>query len=155
MAAVGAPRARPVAAIVCGGVVAGTLDLLYVIPAVSLRGMAPIRLPQHIASGLLGARAYSGGWATAALGVGLEFVITFGAATVYYAASRRMTVLVERPAAWGMAYGAAIYAFMHLVVLPMSAATPTAFSLPFAAADFVVHLLFIGLPIALAARRFS
>lgn len=147
--------ARPAAAIVWGGTVAGALDLLYVIPAVALRGIAPIRLPQHIASGLLGARAYSGGWATAALGVTLEFVITFGAAAVYYAESRRLPVLVERAVVAGLAYGAAIYAFMHVVVLPLSAATPVTFSLPFAAADFIVHLLFIGLPIALAVRRFS
>jgi hypothetical protein len=118
--------------------------------------VTPVRVLHSIASGVLGADAYRGGARTAALGVALHFVIAFGAAAVYYAASRRLRFLVRRPVVSGLLYGVAVYLFMNLVVLPLSAIP---FKVSYAPAVFatglVVHMLCVGLPIALAVRRFS
>lgn len=145
------------AAILGGGAVAGAIDLTYAIVFYSLRGAKPIRIPQTIASGLLGPKAYDGGFPTAILGVILHFVIAFGAAAVFYLLSRKLVFLTQNPIVWGPLFGAAIYFFMHLVVLPL-AANPrirtTTFSTP-AICDFVVHVMLIGPAIVLAIRRFS
>jgi uncharacterized membrane protein YagU involved in acid resistance len=142
-------------AILWGGLIAGGLDLTYAIVFYGLRGVKPISIPQSIASGLLGMRAFKGGLATAALGVACHFLVAFVAAAVYYVASRKLRFLTEEPVIWGVLYGAAIYLFMNYVVLPLSAAPKfrhTTFSI---ATDVMVHLFFIGLPIALAVRRYS
>lgn len=144
---------RPAAAILVGGLIAGALDLAYAIAVYSPR--APIRIPQTIASGLLGPRAYEGGAGTAALGVVLHFVIALGAAAVYYLASRGLEVLIRRAVACGLVYGALVYLFMHLVVLPLSAVAKHPMPFVYMAAELVEHWFFVGLPIALSVRRYS
>jgi len=150
-------RPRALAAILWGGVIAGAFDLTYATVFYSFRGVKPIRVSQSIASGLLGPKAYEGGVATAILGVVLHFVIAIGAATVFYLLSRKLTFLTQKPILWGPLYGAAIYFFMHFVVLPL-AANPrfrtTTISIA-TISDFAVHVILIGPSIALAARRFS
>jgi hypothetical protein len=150
-------KPRALTAILWGGAIAGAFDLTYAIVFYSLRGANPIRIPQSIASGLLGPKAYEGGFATAILGVALHFVIAIGAATVFYLLSCKLTFLTEKPVLWGPLYGAAIYLFMHFVVLPL-AANPrlrtTTLSVP-TICDFAIHMILIGPSIALAARRFS
>jgi hypothetical protein len=140
-------------AIVWGGLLVGVLDLTAALVTNGLRGIAPVRILQSITSGVLGAASYQGGAATAAAGVALHFVIAFGAAAVFYAASRRLRFLVRRPFIAGPLYGVAVYFFMNLVLLPLSAFphrfAPTAGSL---ATGLAVHVLCVGLPIALAAR---
>lgn len=149
-------RVRGYGAILWGGLAAGVLDLSAALFTNGLRGVMPVRVLHSIASGVLGAESYRGGARTAALGVALHFLIAFGAAAVYYAASRRLRLLVRRPVVSGLLYGVAVYLFMNLVVLPLS-------SIPFKVSyapgvlvtGLVVHMLCVGLPIALAVRRFS
>ena len=150
-------KAKALAAILCGGGVAGLIDLTYATTFYGLRGVPPIRVPQSIASGLLGPGAYQGGMRTAALGVVLHFVIALGAACVFFLASRQLPFLLQKPFLWGPVFGAGIYAFMHLVVLPLSANPRlhhTTVSFP-TVSDFVVHVLVLGPTIVFAARRFS
>ena len=150
-------RPRALAAILWGGAIAGAFDLTYATIFYSFRGVKPIRVLQSIASGLLGPKAYEGGVATAILGVVLHFVIAIGAATVFYLLSSKLTFLTRKPILWGPVYGAAIYFFMHLVVLPLAASPrfrTTTVSVA-TVSDFAVHMLLIGPSIALAARRFS
>ena len=79
-------RAIPV--IVAAGFTCGILDITAAFITWSVRGVAPFRLLQGIAAGLLGTRAFRGGWETAALGGACHFLIAFSAAAVFYAASR-------------------------------------------------------------------
>lgn len=142
--------------ILWGGLIAGALDLTAAIVTSGLRGRTPIWLLHYIASGLLGADAFEGGVPTAALGLVLHFLIAFGAAAVYWAASRKLRWLVERPVVCGLLYGVAVYLFMNFVVLPLSALPFEPSYTPRAVAIGVTILMFcIGLPIALAVRRFS
>jgi len=146
-------HARALPAIVVGGLIAGVLDLSYAIVVYSPK--APILIPQTIASGVLGAKSHSGGAQTAALGVLLHFLIVFGAATVYYLASRKLPFLVHRAVVFGLIYGALVYLFMHLVVLPLSAVPKGHIPLFLKTCEFIEHWFFVGLPISLSVRRYS
>jgi uncharacterized membrane protein YagU involved in acid resistance len=149
------PRREPSAfqAVFWGGLIVGVLDLAYAIIVYSPR--KPILIPQTIASGLLGFKSYREGIPSAMLGVVLHFIIAFGAATVYYLASRTLTFLTRRAVLFGMLYGAVVYLFMHLVVLPLSAVPKFHHELVYMASEFVEHWFFVGLPIALSVQRFS
>lgn len=144
---------RPFPAIMVGGLIVGVLDLIYAIVVYSPQ--KPILIPQTIASGLLGMKSYSGGAETAVLGVVLHFVIALGVATVYYAASRRFEILVHQAVLVGLIYGALVYLFMHLVVLPVSAAPKGHMPFIYQACEFVEHWFCVGLPIALSVRHYS
>jgi len=149
-------RSRAARAIVWGGLLAGVGDITFAFVVSWLRGVGPVRVLQSVASGLVGEAAKDGGLATAALGAVLHFLIAFIWATVYWLASRRLKFMVQHPVVCGLLYGFAVYAFMYLVVLPLSAAyfkptfTPYTVSLNGAG-----HMLLVGLPIALAAYKFS
>ena len=116
-------------------------------------GVQPTRVLQGIASGLLGPAAFQGGLRTAALGLALHFVIAFVCAAVYYAASRVLPVLAQRAVVCGMLYGVAVHLFMNQIVLPLSRVNFRTPPWQFVAVMIVIHMLFVGLPIALAVRR--
>jgi hypothetical protein len=143
--------------ILVGGLAAGVLDIADAIVFHGVRGVAPIRILQAIASGLLGREAFAGGAATAALGLTLHFVIAIGAAAVYGLASRRRRLLVDRPWLAGPIFGLAVYAVMQYVVLPLSrfrpGPPPPAGSVDWGLVNLLAaHIFCVGLPIALAAR---
>ena len=137
-------------AIGVGGFVAGALDLLQ---ACILFGWD---VPLAIAAGLLGRQAFHGGAGTYVLGVLLHFFIAFSAATVYYAASRKLVFLREHPLVCGLFFGGAVEQVMNLVVLPLSALHARG---PYKLHDLIlgllVHMVVIGLPISLSVRRFA
>jgi hypothetical protein len=140
-------------AISSGGLVAGILDITYAFVFYGSRGVGPDRILQSIASGVMGRAAYEGGAATALLGGALHFLIAFAAAAVYYAASRRIPLLVRRPYVSGTLYGFGLYLFMNLVVLPLSAFPGSAYSSVAIVTGLLVHMLLIGIPISLSVRR--
>jgi hypothetical protein len=148
------PR-RVLPSVVLGGLVAGAFDITYAnVFSYLRRGVAPSRVLQSVASGLLGPAAYDGGAPTAALGLGLHFFIALVAAAIYVLVSRYLPVLIRRPVLAGAAYGFAIYVFMNWVVIPLSRIGPKPFP-PFSvlASGLLVHMFLIGVPIAFAARR--
>ena len=144
---------RPLPAIMVGGLIVGVLDLAYAILVYSPH--QPILVPQTIASGVLGSQSYRGGVRAAALGVLCHFIIAFGAATVYYVASRKLKILVDRAVVMGLVYGAVVYFFMHWIVVPLSAAPKGHAPLIYQATEFVWHWFGVGLPIALSVRHYS
>ena len=141
-------------AILIGGAIAGALDITYAIGFSALRGVPPIRILQSVASGLLGAPAFSGGRPTAALGLVLHFCIALSAAVIFYFASKAIPSLTRHPVVAGLFYGFLIYAVMNLVVLPLSAyPRKVSFPLLVLVTGIFVHMFCIGLPISLAVRR--
>ncbi|MBA3881307.1 MAG: hypothetical protein H0X73_01045 [Chthoniobacterales bacterium] len=143
---------RAVVAVATAGLIAGSLDIASAFVLAGMKGRTPTWLLQYVASGLVGAQAFSGGFATAALGALLHFLIAMGAAAVFYVSSRKLRILTERPVVGGLAYGVAVHAFMNLIVLPLSAATvrPTVSGV---VTQLIIHMLLIGLPISLIMRR--
>jgi uncharacterized membrane protein YagU involved in acid resistance len=144
---------RALPAILLGGAIAGVLDLGYAIAVYSPH--APVRIPQNIASGILGAASFQDGARSAALGVILHFVIAIGAAATYYLASRKLSFMLQHAVLAGMIYGALVYIFMHQIVVPLSAEPSSHLPLAYRAAEFVEHWFFVGLPIAISVRRYS
>jgi hypothetical protein len=143
-------------AILWGGLVAGTLDITAAFISSGLRGVSPVRVLHAVASGLIGKAAAEGGAATAALGLGLHFLIAFGAATVFWLASRKLTWMVRQPVVAGLLYGIAVYLFMNVLVLPLSAIAFTPSRAPGVIATQALIIMFcVGLPIALIESRFS
>ena len=140
-------------AILLGGLSAGVLDFTGACVSSAPRGVTPLRVAQSVASGVLGRAAFNGGYKTGALGVALHFFIALGAATVFCVASTRLSWLAKHPWLSGVLYGITVYWFMQLIVLPLSAiAFKRSFSWPFVATGLIVHVLCVGLPIALVAR---
>jgi hypothetical protein len=137
-------------AIGVGGLIAGTLDLLQ---ACILFGWD---IPLVIAGGLLGRKAFDGGLGTYVLGVFLHFFIACSAATIYYAASRKLVFLKEHPLVCGLFFGGAVQEVMNLVVLPLSALHSRGpYKLDDLILGLVVHMVVVGLPISFSVWRFS
>jgi hypothetical protein len=156
MDAASATVSRAFLAIFWGGLACGVLDITQAFIAGGLRGSSPVRILQSVASGLLGSKSFKGGIATAILGAGIHFLIAFTGATVFYLASRKLLFLVQRPILWGMIYGEVVFLFMYFVVIPLSAIHRfPAVTLPLIVTGPIGHTFLVGLPIALAVRRYS
>jgi uncharacterized membrane protein YagU involved in acid resistance len=144
--------------ILIGGSIAGLLDGLDAILFYNWSfGVPPALLFQNIASGLIGRQSFQGGWATVVLGVACHFSIALGAAAVFYAASLGLPALFRKPFLLGPAFGIAVYLVMHYVVVPLSAVSKR--TVPVTklelADQLFAHMFFVGLPIALLARKSS
>ena len=142
-------------AVLSAGFACGVLDITAALVVYGYLGAKPMRLLQGIASGLLGPKAFDGGLATALLGLLCHFVIAFGAAAVYFAASRTIPFLIQNAIVSGALYGVAVYFFMNRIVLPLSAAAKRPFSMQMMIIGVVIHIFCVGLPVSLSVRRFS
>jgi uncharacterized membrane protein YagU involved in acid resistance len=139
-----------------GGLTGGALDILFAISFAAYNGIPATRLLQSVASGLLGTGAYTGGGLTAALGLVLHFAMAIAFAGIFLLASRRFRLLARRPIVFGGLFGVGVFLFMRLVVLPLSAFPhPLTFRPLATALDLLSHILFFGMPIALAIARAS
>ena len=140
-------------AVVLSGAVAGVLDLLAAFVLAAAAGAGPGQVLAAIASGLVGADAYQMGWAAAPVGVALHFAIMLAIAMVFVVGIRRMSSMLQRPWLAGPLYGAAVYVVMQYVVLPLSAYPhPPAVSPESVLTGIAVHMVCVGLPIALITR---
>jgi len=137
--------------------IAGTLDITENLVFNLFRGITPKMVFQYIASGLVGMKSFQVGLASVVLGVALHYLIALTWTGIYYAASRKLGILIRRPVICGLLYGAFVYLWMNLVVLPLSGVPHAAAAMMLASRiSGVLALLFcIGLTIALLVRRYS
>ena len=143
-------------AIFWGGFACGVLDITQAMVAFYLQaGAKPVRVLQSVAAGLLGRDSFQGGMKTAALGAFLHFFIAFSWAAIYYLASRRIIFMVDSPIIAGLLYGEFVWLMMTFLVVPLSRTHRG----PFTAASIITgpigHLFLVGLPIALAVKRWA
>lgn len=137
-------------AIVWGGLLAGTGDLVF---ALSYYGLQ-LKVFQTVAAGLIGREAaYAGGPATFALGVALHYGIALIWAGLFCVVALRLPAMLRHATAAGLAYGLVVYFGMNNIVLPLSALHTAAWPPRLDAAALAAHGLVFGFPIALAARR--
>lgn len=175
---------RTLTAILIGGLAAGVLDILYafVVYGPLSYGLSPVGVLQSVAAGWIGREAaQTGGAGTAALGAATHFGIALVMAAVYVIAARSMSVLTRAPIVWGVVYGLILYVTMNYIVVPLSSAgagghfpagageamtrLSESFSMirPRYDANYpwmipgtvLTHTVLVGVPIALAARRFG
>lgn len=133
----------------------GTLDIADAILFYSLRGVPPIRIPQSIASGILGRSSFSMGLHSMLLGLAIHYFITLVVVTLYLLASRILP-LSRHAYLYGALYGIVVYFFMANIVLPLSKQFP---SHPFSLMPFInglaASIFLIGIPTGVIARRFQ
>lgn len=151
-----AGRLQSAKAVLYAWLAAGTLDILAAFATNALKGGTPLIVLKAVASGLLGAKAFRGGMDVAMLGLALHFAIMLGIVAVFWIASRKLPFLLSKPILSGPLYGVAVYAFMNLVVLPLSAiAFKPSYSWTSLATDITVHMVCVGLPIALIVSKYD
>jgi hypothetical protein len=137
------------------------LDGLYVIVVfvLILRRTTVERVFQGIAYAVLGPAAFTGGWASAALGLMLHFSVALGWSAVWMIAYERSDLLVHatitlpRAIIAGAAYGIFVWLAMHFIVLPLTYAKPGPLLNFGSILVGVAHLLVVGPPIVLMERR--
>ena len=147
-------RLRAFRAIASAGLIAGILDITSAFVIAELKGTGSIRMLQGIASGLLGPRSFEGAMATAGLGLAIHFLIAFTGASVFYAASRKLTFLTQHAVPSGLLYGIAVYLSMYWIVVPL-AFVNARHSVSRDVTAVIIHMLLIGLPISLIVRWHS
>jgi hypothetical protein len=138
-------------AVLCGGLVAGTLDIGM---AALLSAVSPLVVLLFIASGLLGKAAYHAGLAGVLLGLGLQWIMSLAIAAFYALGSRRVMLLNSSWALGGILYGFAIFFVMSYVVVPLSAAVPKPAFTPQTFTENLLAMIVFGLIIAFFAHRF-
>jgi hypothetical protein len=150
-------------AIFLGWVLCGVLDITSAIVIALANNGSPIRMLQGIAGAVLGPQTYDYGFATAAMGLAMHFGVAFAATVIFYWLSRRIPAMVDHAVLAGILYGVFWLLVMYRGVIPLMAALrplylanapkrplPPLFPLP-----ILVHMTCVGLPIALAVRRFG
>lgn len=136
------------AAILTGGLIAGTLD------AISAFITFGWGMTYGIASGLLGSKAFpAGGGGTVAiwlLGLALHYFIALSAAAVYGVSSRWLGFLKEHYLVGAVFCGIGVFLTMNLVVLPLSAVPfPVGpFTVQTLRSGLLIQIFLIGLPIS-------
>ena len=138
--------------IVVATAIAGTLDILAATILTLAYGRTPDAMLRTVASGPFpGATGWGAGGA--ALGLAVHFAIMAVMAAVFVLAADRLSWLKRQPVLAGVAYGLATYIVMNLIVVPLrwpAAWPPTPVSI---ATQLFCHIMLVGLPIALIARR--
>jgi hypothetical protein len=155
------PPGRLRRAIVGGGLLCGILDISAAfVLSWAIARVGPIRVLQGIAEALLGPASARGGAASAALGLLMHFSIAFSWAAVFALLARRFPALLRWTVPAALVYGALVWIVMYRVVIPLVPAVNALYLTTFDRAiprlrlrQAVVHVLCVGLPIALAARR--
>ncbi len=153
----GKPLARrgPILAIFWITLIAGTLDISENIIFNFFRHITPYMIFQYIASGLVGMRAFDAGWGSVALGVAIHYTIALTWTVIYFAASRKLHVLVCHPVICGLLYGVIVYVIMNFVVLPLTLLPHATKAMTLASRlnGIAALLVCIGLAIALLVRH--
>ena len=142
--------------VLIGGGIAATLDIVYAILRNGQFGRTPLWVLQSVASGWSGDDAFSSGVSGGLVGLVSHYGILLVGAAVYFLASKRFPVLQSRAVVCGALFGVLVYLFMNFVVLPVSEFPFELSYTPLRLLEgFVSHAFLVGIPIALAIRRFS
>lgn len=142
-------------AIVRAALLAGAIDIADAFIVSGIRGVSPGRVLRYIASGVLGASAATGGVPAALLGLFCHFTIATGAAATFVLASTRIPFLWRRPMISGPLFGICVYYFIQWVVIPLSLVRRATAAQPawMLVNMLGIHMLGVGLPIALVTSR--
>ena len=141
--------------IALGGLLIGTLDLLFAWGFWVTKGATFIGILQSIAAGWYGKASHSMGATSAWVGALSHYVIAIAFVAAYWLAAQRLPALLKRPVLFGAWYGLLLYLIMNFIVLPLSAAGMPRFdNVPWVVSSILAHMVF-GMLSALAAVRGS
>ena len=141
---------------VIGGFIAGLLHLVVqqgIVFGLILKTPI-ISALQYVASGLMGDAAFTGGLATALLGLILDFIMITIMAGVFVFSVDRIPLLRRNVLLGSILYGFGIFIVMNLIVLPLSAAPALPAPPLWLLIELVLqHILLIGLPLGILVRQ--
>jgi uncharacterized membrane protein YagU involved in acid resistance len=140
---------------IAAGLLAATVEMIFVLPIQYQLGASPAVVFQSIASGALGKRAFDEGMSAVLLGVGVHILISLVSAALFTAAAFRWDFLRRRAIVSGALYGVLAYVVMNFLVIPISAIGfrwPR--SLPLFCISLAIHMFAFGVPIALVCARY-
>lgn len=148
-----------VRATLTSGLVIGVLDAIAAsLHALAFAKVGPDRVWRFVAGGVFGLReAFAGGSIMIAAGLAFHFLIAVGWTSLFFGLVHVLRVrLATAPAAaaLGGAYGFLVWLGMNRVVIPLSKLPGRPFQLNTASVVMIlIHVLVIGVPIALLARH--
>ena len=139
-----------------GGIISGFLHLLVqqgIVFGLILKTPIISSL-QFVASGIMGDAAFTGGLATALLGLVLDFIMITIMAGVFIFSVDRIPLLRRNVIPGSILYGFGIFIVMNLIVLPLSAAPALPAPPLWLLIELVLqHILLIGLPLGILVQR--
>jgi len=142
--------------IVIGGLITGTLHLVIQVGIVfGLLLKSPYMSSlQFVASGAMGNASYTGGLATALLGLVLELLMTIIIAGIFILSADRIPLLRQHVIIGSLLYGFGVFIVMNFIVLPLSAAPALPAPPLWLLIEMVLeHILLIGLPLGILVQR--
>ncbi len=141
------------------GLVIGVLDAIAAtLHALAFVHVGPDRVFRFVAAGAFGQRvAFTSGGYMIAVGLAFHFLFAIAWTSLFFVLARALRLRLS-PAptavALGGFYGLAVWLGMNLVVIPLSALPPRPLQLTTGALVMIlIHVLVIGIPIGLLARR--
>lgn len=132
--------------------IAGTLDILSAVVFSIMAGSTPIRMLQSVASGPFGDAALAN-TSYAVAGLLVHFTIMACMVTAYMVVAQRSRLLLDRPILAGVLYGILLWLVMYWVVLPLRFHAPHPSQVVPIAKQLFSHIVLVGIPIGLVARR--
>jgi len=144
-------RSRVLPMLAATGFGVGVVDITYAFVVYARNGVTSTQILQGIASGILGRDAFTGSGG-AIFGLAIHFFIAYSVTAFYFFLAKQISWLNQHAILSGVLYGAGVYLFMHYVVIPLAFHRPWRMPSFLAVCEFVEHMLFVGLPIALVAR---
>lgn len=140
---------------VIGGIISGFLHFLIqqgIVFGLILKTPIISSL-QFVASGIMGDAAFTGGLATALLGLILDFIMITIMAGVFIFSVDRIPLLRRNVILGSILYGFGVFIVMNLIVLPLSAAPALPAPPLWLRIELVLqHILLIGLPLGILVR---
>jgi len=133
--------------------IAGTLDILSAVVFSIMAGSTPIRMLQSVASGPFGDVALAN-TSYAAAGLLVHFAIMACMVTAYMVVAQRSRLLLDRPILAGTLYGILLWFVMYWVVMHLRWNAPHPSQLVPIAKQLFSHIILVGIPIGLVARRY-
>jgi hypothetical protein len=157
-----ASAVTPARAIAAGWLLCAVLDIAAAFGLAWLQaGRSPAAVLRGVTAALWGAAAMQGGASLATVGLTMHLGVALAWTLVCYYALRRFAVLRTAPLlVIGPLYGALVWASMNYAVLPATSwlrslylGTPPRWPGGMGWQLFVIHLVFVGLPIVWGVRR--
>ena len=141
---------------VIGGLILGMLHLIIQSWLVfSLIEKNPlISVLQYVASGAMGNAAFTGGPATALLGLVLDFLMTTIMAGIFILSADRIPLLRRYVIPGSLLCGFGVFIVMNFIVLPLSAAPPLQAQPMWLFIEIILEdILLVGLPLGILMQR--
>ena len=141
-------------AILFGGLIAGTLDILAAIAQTMMAGRDPLNMLKFIASGIFGNAAFAGD-EYAAYGLFFHFCIATIWSAILFTLYTKIKFFAKNWIVTGLVYGFFVWLMMNRVVLPLSNTPELTFKFgrPMLK-SMIIIITAVGLPLAYLTKRY-